>query len=114
MNEAVIMGERVIGPPADAKKRLGDWEIDTVVGKNHKGARVTIVARKSKYTLIKRLAKKKADLAAKETVDLVSPFSKRVLTITSDNGQIENRPRKILGFKSPTEVFLGIKFKLAA
>lgn len=71
----------------DTKKRIGDWEIDTVIGKNHKGALVTIVERNSKFTLIKKLDRKKADRVAKATVDLLSPFRKRVLTITADNGK---------------------------
>jgi IS30 family transposase len=33
----------------DEKSRIGDWEIDTVMGQNHKGALVTIVERKSNY-----------------------------------------------------------------
>jgi transposase, IS30 family len=42
------------------KIRLGDWEIDTVIGKNHQGALVTIVDRVSKFTLIKIVASKQA------------------------------------------------------
>ena len=34
------------------KTRLGDWEIDTVIGANHKGALVTAVDRASKYAVI--------------------------------------------------------------
>lgn len=159
----------------DTKKRIGDWEIDTVIGKNHKGALVTIVERKSMFTLIKRVDRKKANMVANATINLLDPFQKRVLTITSDNGKefarhsliakelksqfffahpyhswerglnentnglirqyfpkamsfeqvtdkhiqtvmdrLNNRPRKTLGFKTPNEVFLGIKFKLAA
>ena len=71
----------------DAKKRIGDWEIDTVIGKNHKGALVTIVERKSKFALIKRVANKKADKVADATIDLLTPFRKRVFTITADNGK---------------------------
>lgn len=37
----------------DEKSRIGDWAIDTVIGQNHKGALVTIVDRKSKFTLHK-------------------------------------------------------------
>ena len=40
----------------EEKSRLGDWEIDTVIGKNHKGALVTIVDRKSKLTLMKKVS----------------------------------------------------------
>jgi len=159
----------------DAKKRIGDWEIDTVIGKHHQGALVTIVERKSKFTLIKRVANKRADMVTDATIGLLAPFRKRVFTVTSDNGKefaqhdliskelksrfffahpyhswerglnentnglirqyfpkatnfkmitdeqvqavmdrLNNRPRKTLGFKTPNEVFLGLKFKLAA
>lgn len=71
----------------DNKERIGDWEIDTVIGKNHKGALVTIVERKSKYTLIQRLPCKKSRLVADATIDLLSPHRDKVFTITSDNGK---------------------------
>lgn len=34
----------------DDKLRVGDWEIDTVIGKGHRGALVTIVERVTNYT----------------------------------------------------------------
>ncbi|MDF1883056.1 IS30 family transposase [Sulfurimonas sp. SAG-AH-194-C21] len=37
----------------EKKSRIGDWEIDTVVGKDHKGFLVTVVDRKSKFSIIK-------------------------------------------------------------
>ena len=45
----------------DAKNRIGDWEIDTVTGKNSKGYLVTVVERRSKLTLIKRVPDKRSD-----------------------------------------------------
>ncbi|MEQ1742636.1 MAG: IS30 family transposase [Candidatus Nitrotoga sp.] len=33
------------------KTRMGDWEGDTVIGKNHKGGMVTLAERKSRYVL---------------------------------------------------------------
>jgi transposase, IS30 family len=33
----------------DQKTRMGDWEGDTVIGKNHKGGLVTLAERKSRY-----------------------------------------------------------------
>ena len=70
----------------DTKKRIGDWEIDTIIGKNHKGAMLTVVERKSKFTLIRKLPKKQADLVAKAARDLLNPYQDKVLTITADNG----------------------------
>lgn len=69
------------------KTRLGDWEIDTVIGKNHQGALVTIVDRVSKFTLIKKVASKHADIVAEATITLLRPYLDRALTITADNGK---------------------------
>ncbi|WP_350608800.1 IS30 family transposase, partial [Pseudoalteromonas sp. MER144-MNA-CIBAN-0113] len=33
----------------DKKGRIGDWEIDTVIGKGHRGALVTIVERVTQF-----------------------------------------------------------------
>jgi IS30 family transposase len=71
----------------DNKERIGDWEIDTVIGKNHKGALLTIVERKSKYTLIQKLSYKRSRLVADATIDLLAPYQDKVFTITSDNGK---------------------------
>lgn len=71
----------------DNKERIGDWEIDTIIGKNHKGALLTIVERKSKYTLIQRLSYKRSQLVANATINLLAPYPEKVFTITSDNGK---------------------------
>ena len=159
----------------DSKKRIGDWEIDTIIGKNHKGALLSIVERKSKFTLIAKLKDKSAEIAADAAIDLLKPFANKVLTITADNGKefadhkhinkslkadvyfahpyhswerglcentnglirqyfpkgsdfdpikqkhvqmvmdrLNNRPRKLLGYKTPNEVFFNTIFKKAA
>lgn len=148
------------------KKRVGDFEIDTVIGKNHIGALVTIVDRASKFTLIKKVDSKKADVVSQALIDMLYPIRELTHTITSDNGKefayhekvskaldtkfyfanpyhswerglnehtnglirqylpkqtdftrikrreiqeiqnrLNNRPRKSLGYKTPTEVF---------
>ena len=71
----------------DEKSRIGDWEIDTVIGKNHQGALVTIVERKSKFTLIKRVETKQADGVTAATIALLKPYRDKVATITADNGK---------------------------
>ncbi|QTN27113.1 hypothetical protein HZ993_17660 [Rhodoferax sp. AJA081-3] len=42
----------------DSKKRIGDWEGDTVIGGGRKGVLVTLVERKSRYTLAHPLRSK--------------------------------------------------------
>ena len=71
----------------EEKSRIGDWEIDTIIGANHKGALVTIVERVSKYTLIGNVPQKQAELVANLTIDLLAPYQKKVHTITADNGK---------------------------
>lgn len=41
------------------KQCFGDWEVDTTIGKNHKGAIVTIVERKTTFFMIQKLKKGK-------------------------------------------------------
>ncbi len=154
----------------DKRRRYGDWELDTVIGKNHQQALVTLVERKSKLTLIAKVVRKTAQNVAEAIVTLLSTLKPWVHTLTSDNGRefaqhvfiakklkakfyfahpyaswerglnentnglirqyfpkkhdfttiteaqvehvmdkLNNRPRKTLGFKTPNEVFFGIK-----
>ena len=71
----------------DKKSRIGDWEIDTVIGKNHKGALVTIVERKSRYTLLDYIPSRHSENVGKVTETMLKPIKDRVLTITGDNGK---------------------------
>ena len=68
------------------KERFGDWEIDTIIGNNHKGAIVTVVERKSNFILMKKLESKNAKDLAKQTVRMLAPYKELVHSITSDNG----------------------------
>ena len=81
----------------EQKTRIGDWEIDTVIGKNHQGALVTIVDRVSKFTLIKKVDSKHADVVTEATIMLLKPYLDKTLTITADNG------KEFAGHESMTE-----------
>jgi transposase, IS30 family len=70
----------------DEKRRLGDWEIDTIIGKNHKQAIVTLVERVSKKTILSKVNAKKADLVSSSIISSLKPIANNVLTITADNG----------------------------
>jgi IS30 family transposase len=71
----------------DKKSRIGDLEIDTVIGKNHVGALVTIVDRKSKFALIKKVKSKQAKEVTAALIEMLTPIAPVVQTITSDNGK---------------------------
>jgi len=151
----------------EQKVRIGDFELDTIVGKGRKGYLITIVDRKSKFTLIEKSRNKQAGVTAQKIIKLLEPFKKYVHTLTADNGKefawhekiaetlktdfyfahpycswerglnentnglirqffpknfdfrkiteenvksvmdlLNNRPRKILGFRTPNQVFL--------
>jgi len=68
------------------KERFGDWEIDTIVGKNHKGAIITVVERKSNFLVIRKLKTKNASELAEQTIRMLAPYKDLVHSITSDNG----------------------------
>ena len=87
----------------EEKSRFGDIEIDTVIGKNHKQALVTLVDRKTKYTWIKKLVFKRSDLLSKAVNKMLNPIKNHIYTITSDNGSEFAAYEKI-------ENKLGIKF----
>jgi IS30 family transposase len=158
----------------DARRRFGDWELDTVIGKHHRHALVTLVERKSRLTLIAKVSRKTAEQVTAAIIQLLKPFIQWVHTLTVDNGKefaqhqrlakqlntrvyfahpfaswerglnentnglirqyfpkkhdftritaqqvkhvmdkLNNRPRKCLGFKTPNQVFFGIKPNVA-
>lgn len=150
----------------EGKSRIGDWEIDTVIGAGHDGAIVTAVDRASKYLVAQKVTRKTAEAVTQALINQLGCFADKVLTITADNGKefaahatltktlgapvyfakpyhswerglnehtnglirqyipksssfstlsqheldtivakINNRPREVLGFKSPKQVF---------
>ena len=71
----------------DSKRRFGDWEGDTVIGKGHRGALVALVERKSLYTVIRSVLHKTAKAVRGAVVDGLTPYIDWVHTITYDNGR---------------------------
>jgi len=71
----------------DEKGRVGDWEIDLVIGKGHRGALVTLVERATSFTLSTRINDKSAKTVTAATLALLEPFKEVVHTITADNGK---------------------------
>ena len=150
------------------KQRIGDWECDTVIGSDRKSVLVTLVERKTLFTVSKKLPRKTALAVSQAIITMLKPYKDLVHTLTFDNGseftkheriakaleaetyfahpyaswerglnentngllrqyfpkktdfrtinwreikyrvhQLNNRPRKTIGYRSPSELFLG-------
>ena len=71
----------------DSKERFGDWEIDTIVGQNNKGAIVTMVERKTAFMMMEKLEHgKNAKELTKVVTRMLTGYMNHVHTITGDNG----------------------------
>lgn len=64
------------------KKRFGDCEIDTAVGKHGAGSIVTLLERKTRFYLIKKVNSKSAKEMTEVAIELLMPFKDH----TADNG----------------------------
>ncbi len=69
----------------DRKERRGDWEADTIIGRNHREAIVSLVDRQSKFVRLAKVARNTAELVGRAITAQL--HSLQVKTITSDNGR---------------------------
>ena len=158
----------------DKRHRVGDWEVDTVIGKQGSAVLVTVVERRTRYSVVAKAADKSASCVRDAILKHMGPISFQVKTLTYDNGKefalhqqiaeklnaygyfahpyhsweralnentnglirqyfpkgkdisnvsdeeiktamdkINNRPRKCLDFKTPNQVFWGLKPNVA-
>ena len=70
----------------EQKTRIGDWEGDTIIGVKHQGAIVSYVDRCSKFTFLKKIDRKTAELVTQATLEKLGQEGLPVLTITYENG----------------------------
>lgn len=71
----------------ETRERTGDWEIDLMIGKGHSGALLTLVERKTRFSVAAAIDDKSAASVTEATIALLAPFKASVLTITADNGK---------------------------
>lgn len=81
---------RIDGRPAivDSRRRFGDWEGDTIVGGGHRGGLVSLVERKSGFTLLAQVDNRRAvtvRVAAQKCFETLPAELCR--TATFDNGK---------------------------
>ena len=70
----------------ETRRRIGDGGADTIIGKNHQQAIVSMVERKTGLTLIEN-EHKTARAVGEAMIRLLKPHRRRVHTATSDNGR---------------------------
>ena len=71
----------------EERRQIGHWEGDTLIGKRHKHAIVSLVERESGYAVLAKVEKKTADLVSAAIIKRLKPISNRVQTLTYDNGK---------------------------
>lgn len=86
------------------KERLGDWEIDTVVGKGKRRSIVTVAERVSKKYVSRKVPNKKPRIVANAAINVLKPYNKFVHSITADNG-FEFRAHEVISKALETEFY---------
>ena len=71
----------------EQRQRIGDWEVDTIVGKGHHQGIVTLIERKSRFALLSKVEQRTANQVSQAMIDLLLPVSDHLHTITADNGK---------------------------
>ena len=69
------------------RKRLGDWEADTITGQGHQSALVTLTERKSRFTLLGKVSQRTAQAVRNRIQQLLLPVKDKAHTLTSDHGK---------------------------
>lgn len=71
----------------DKRSRVGDWEVDTVIGKPGGAVLVTVAERKTRFSVIVLVPNKTAEAVKTALVRSLQPHAERVHTLTYDNGK---------------------------
>jgi IS30 family transposase len=71
----------------EQRQRIGDWEVDTIIGKGHHQAIITLIERKSRFALLRKVEQRTAGQVSNALIDLLQPVADRLHTITADNGK---------------------------
>jgi len=87
-----LAGKRMIGERplvVERRSRMGDWEIDTVLGESlgeSSDCILTLVERKTGYVQIGKLVARTVEQASRATLASMRPHPEQFKTITSDKG----------------------------
>jgi len=70
----------------DERRRIGDWEIDTVMGRGSKHCVLTLVERRTGFVLIGKLRARTTAETNRAALELIERHQGSFRTITADNG----------------------------
>ena len=71
----------------EERQRLGDWEVDTIIGKRRRHAIVTLTERKSRFSLLAKVEQRTAEQVREAMISLLQPVADHLHTLTADNGK---------------------------
>ncbi|WP_123019837.1 IS30 family transposase, partial [Lacticaseibacillus paracasei] len=133
-NQAVGTSIEIRSESANRRTEKGHLEMDTVRGKIGRSGLVSLVDRKSRYLLSERVPKVKLGISVyfpdphapqqrgtnENTNGLIREYFPKGTDLDELTDQdiakfvrdLNNRPRKVLGWKTPSEVFFGKKLHL--
>lgn len=70
----------------EERRRIGDWERDTMIGRGRENSVLVCTDRKSRYTKVGLLGSLKTRLVAEKTIELIEETGRKAKTVTNDNG----------------------------
>ena len=88
----------------EKRSTIGHWEGDTIIGKNHKKAMITLVERKYGFTIIEKIESKSSKLVAETICKALAKYKNIVKSITFDNG-LEFAAHEVISKKLKCRVF---------
>lgn len=71
----------------EKRERLGDFEIDLIIGVGHKGALITMNDRATGLVYIRKVSGKGAEEVAEKAIETLRPLTPMLKTMTADNGK---------------------------
>jgi transposase, IS30 family len=84
-----LAGKRMISerpPGVEARREIGHWEADTVMGTGSRDCVLTLVERRTGLVLIGKLVDRTAEGLSRRAINLMSRHGARFETVTADNG----------------------------
>jgi len=85
------------------RSRLGDYELDFMLGKDHKGALLVMIDRATLHTRLRKLSNRTANNVFQEIVKVANKNKYKAMTMTFDNDQAFSAHSKVaetLGVKT--------------